>query len=132
MNWYYPDEWMPDGLVRRPHRFARWLGDDFFRCLVAVNVSHDREPRFGADDLRRLVQVEKIQWLGLDEHELTDADMLYLSRLKRLERLFLAKAPITDAGLAHLADLTNLRYLGLSETRITDDGLAHLRHMTKL
>jgi len=108
------------------------LGDDFFHCLVAVEIQDDERGITG-DVIQQVIALPFLKRLGLDYAEnLTDADFATLKRQRGLERLFLKGTQITDQGLRELSSLTNLRYLSLAKTKISDEGLASLKGMTRL
>jgi len=110
-----------------------WLGKDFFRSPLAIEVQGDQAKTITVDDLRRVLALQSLKRLGLDDAEnLTDADFAVLNRNPCLERLFLKGTRISNRGLRELSGLTNLRYLSLARTKITDEGLAYLKSMPRL
>jgi internalin A len=106
--------------------------------------------------LAPLAKLPEIEWIGLHESDITEADLEYLKGLTKLRRLgladtrlsdeglkrlegmttletlYLMENPITDAGLDHLQKLTNLKELGLGQTKITDAGLERLKTFKEL
>ena len=116
-----------------PQWLRDWLGEDFFRSLLAIEVQGDQAKTITVNDLRCVVALPSLKRLGLDDaEELSDGDFAFLSRNRNLERLFLRRTQVTDQGLRELSSLTNLRYLSLAKTKITDEGLVYLKRLTKL
>ena len=56
----------------------------------------------------------------------------YDDRREKVLTVSLRYCNVTDGDLIHLSKLTDLRHLELSDTRITDAGLEHLKGLTKL
>lgn len=63
----------------------------------------------------------------LDNTQVTDSDLQYLSEFDNLEYLSLVNTEVTDAGLQHLSSLTSLHEIHLADTRVTDEGVERLR-----
>ncbi|HUY92471.1 MAG TPA: leucine-rich repeat domain-containing protein [Pirellulales bacterium] len=82
--------------------------------------------------LAHLEGLTGLQSLSLDNTQITDAGLARLQELTGLQTLWLDNTPITDAGLAHLEGLTGLQSLWLDNTQITDAGLAQLKRLTGL
>ena len=59
---------------------------------------------------------------------MSDVDLRYLSALPVLEWLDLDDTQITDAGLDYLVALSSLRDLWLKRTHVTEQGVAALQH----
>lgn len=77
-----------------------------------------------------------IQWLGLGQHDVSDAGLKPLRVFTNLTRLDIAKADkVTDAGLACLGafpKLTHLQVGGALAWQITGKGMVHLKNLTAL
>ncbi len=56
----------------------------------------------------------------------------YDEQREKVLRVSLRYCNVTDGDLIHLSKLTDLRHLELSDTRITDAGLEHLKGLNKL
>jgi hypothetical protein len=61
------------------------------------------------------------------DHELTDADLIYLRRMTCLKKLDLHGEGITDIGLGCLEGLARLKVLRLHGTQVTDGAAAKLK-----
>ena len=61
--------------------------------------------------------------VNLRQAEITDTDLIQLTRVKGLERLNLSETRITDQGLEYLEGLAELKALDLSNTKISGRGL---------
>jgi hypothetical protein len=79
-----------------------------------------------------LAGLTKMQDLFLSNANFGDDDMRAVVSMKDLKYLGLNKTKITDKGMPSLARLTKLHYLGLYGTQITDEGMAALKGMTEL
>jgi hypothetical protein len=122
-----------DAEPQGPKWLRDWVGDDYFRTVVAVELEGDEARNVTANHVQQIGALRNLTRLSLDDaNRLTDSDLAPLRRLTRLERLFLANTAITDAGLQNLARLTELRYLSLAGTGVTDQGLIHLQQLSKL
>ena len=72
--------------------------------------------------------MQNLEWLGLDETQITDAGLKEVAKLQKLEWLGLDETQITDAGLKEVVKLQKLSMeettlLSLDRTQITDAGL---------
>ena len=82
----------------------------------------------------------KVRWQGqaweVDFHlrgrELTDEDLVHVSKLKQVEYLNLGRTQIRGPGLRHLKTLSKLRRLHLEQTAVDDAGIAQLAGMHSL
>jgi KAP family P-loop domain/Leucine Rich repeat len=75
-----------------------------------------------------LAELQQIKVLDLGDGDITNADLMYLSKLTSLQRLGLRGTQITDEGLRHLANLTSLRSLWLAGTsKLSKQAVAKLR-----
>jgi hypothetical protein len=104
--------------------------------------------RIEVDDgeLYHLKLLKKLQWLNLrgtciaddgtalkkKRTRITDAGLVYISKLKNLRNLYLNDTKISDSGLIYLRDLKKLVELDLSNTNVTDKGLDHLKGLKNL
>ena len=77
-------------------------------------------------------QMDKLQFLYLDESTVTDTDLSRLKAFTNLWSLSLKGTRITDAGLEHLQAMIRLSNLQLSRTDVTDAGLARLKDFNRL
>ena len=73
-----------------------------------------------------------VKSLDLSQAEVTDGDLVTLTKLPGLEDLNLARGDVTDRGLRHVATLRNLRRLNLAGTGITNGGLSALAMLPRL
>jgi Leucine-rich repeat (LRR) protein len=70
--------------------------------------------------------------LDLSASDISDTDLVELSRFTHLQILNLTSTQVTDAGLKQLLSLTQLKTLGLSDTHVTDAGLKTLASLKQL
>jgi len=84
------------------------------------------------DDLASLSKLPGLQFLFIDNTQVTDAAMLHLKLLTQLRELGLSSTRVTDKGLTNLGELTKLKWLALAGTQVTDAGLVHLSELSSL
>jgi Leucine-rich repeat (LRR) protein len=82
--------------------------------------------------LAPLEKLPEIEWIGLHDSDISEAELDHLKGLAKLRRLGLAHLKLDDASLKRIEVLTTIEILFLMENLITDAGLDHLRKMTKL
>ncbi len=87
---------------------------------------------FSRQGLRHLGRLERLEWLNLSRHAISDEGMESVSKLKNLKNLYLTEAQITDHGLKHLPDLKNLENLTVDRTKIGDAALEHISQISNL
>lgn len=114
---------------RGPTWLRQYLGSQAMRLfddVLEISVYED----FGDSDLARLTGLPHLEWLSLENTDVTDAGLEQVGKITSLKYLFLNNnRSLTDAGLAHLKGLSNLETLSLDDTQITDDGLHHLNSL---
>jgi len=114
---------------RGPACLYRWIGDDFFVRIIAVNGENDDVLEHAA----RLAHLSSLSFGPLhrnryvDSYPVTDAGLEHLKESSQLRTLMLNQTRVTDAGLTHLRGLTQLQYLNLSGTHVTAAGVAQLQ-----
>jgi uncharacterized protein (TIGR02996 family) len=92
--------------------------------------------------LRRLANLPRLRLLAIT-HDLTDEDLLEVSRLPFLEEFdLMGCSQLSNSALGYLANLSRLRRLSLWDAcdeegapvaaRITDEGIAHLARLSRL
>jgi Leucine-rich repeat (LRR) protein len=82
--------------------------------------------------LAPLEKLPEIEWIGLHDSDISEAELDHLKGLTKLRRLGLAHLKLDDASLKRIEDIATIEILFLMENPITDAGLDHLRKMTKL
>jgi len=82
--------------------------------------------------LRAIANSPHVGELVLEETNLSDAGMKYISTFSQLQRLELSGTKITDAGVKELAGSAHLRSLVLDSTQLTNAGLIHLENLKQL
>jgi Leucine-rich repeat (LRR) protein len=82
--------------------------------------------------LAGLAGCERLQSLGLDDTNVTDADLEKLPVLPELRDVWLNRSLVCDDGLAHVARLPKLRKLILTGINLEGPGLAHLAKIPSL
>jgi uncharacterized membrane protein len=75
---------------------------------------------------------EQIVWLKAGGQPITDNHLSRLMPLNKLTKLSLDNCRITDAGLSQLKSFSRLQYLNLNGNQITAAGLAPLKGLTGL
>jgi Leucine Rich repeat len=153
---------IPDAEPPGPRWLRKWIGDDYFRKVVAVDfafghtkgsrlpsVDDDRLRCFESlpdverielghnravtdDGLARLRNLKKLDMLWLYDCNITGTGLKHLAHLPNLYGLDLRGAPITHEGVIAIAQVQNLRSLWIPETPITDDDLAALKPLVRL
>ena len=129
---------------RRPQTWLEEQFDDPGDEPVGVHTFSDLDLQFADDDtndaelehvielLEQVNGLESIEYVFLDNTNITDAGLKRLGSLPNLHYLALSGTKVTDEGLKHLEGLANFRELYLMDTKITDAGLEHLKVLTKL
>jgi hypothetical protein len=118
-------EEMPSYLGLPPHAWVRSLmGEDFYRNVVSVSLEYNRQ--LTDDDLVPVSRLDHLRRLDLDLTAITDKGLEHLGTLPRLESLDIGSTEIGSEGLAYLDGAPDLVSLGLSFTMIDDEGIAHL------
>jgi len=80
-----------------------------------------------------LVSFEKqIVWLKLGFSNISDQQMINISKLKNVVRLGLEHTNISDVGLKGIKNFKYLEYLNLYGTNVTDEGLKQLEGLKNL
>ncbi len=105
--------------------------------LLAREISESKVPGLRLDGttdshVKYLAGLTSIEWLWLQDTEITDAGLEPLKALTGLRTLTFTGDQVTDLGLAHLQRLTELRTLYLTGCRITDLGLASFQALKAL
>jgi hypothetical protein len=147
-DWEY--HWSPSMAGPRCRDWLHEYGDDFFNDVVfVVGVSDDAQMEYlkglpnveflDLDDtqitdtgLRQLAGLTQLRVLSLRHTKTTDEGLTGIVRLPRLERLVLDDTGITDAGVKQLSRVPQLQGLSLDNTLVTDAGMAPLAGMTHL
>lgn len=118
-------------LYTGPKWILRWL-QKRVPIYDRINFVDITTPSIPNGLFSELESLSRLEVLGLDGAQVTDADLEHLKGLTQLSNLDLAETSTTDAGLESLQGLTNLEALILSRTQVTDAGLVHLKNMSKL
>ena len=94
--------------------------------VMSVNLG---PVRMMDNDIELLSGLQQLQWLAMQNSELTDAGAKRISELgfPQLSLLKLDNARITDDGLKSLSALPSLRDLHIQQTRVTPMALAALK-----
>jgi Leucine Rich repeats (2 copies) len=81
-----------------------------------------------------LAHLKNLKTVHMNNSNLTNDSLVFLSRLPRIEELSLEQNHFSDEGLARLHGKDGLKrlYIGLGDGQITNTGLAHLRDFRKL
>jgi serine/threonine protein kinase len=112
---YCGPKWIPQSLQSGTPLFSR------------ISLAYIHAKDVPADLISELGSLANLTVLGLEETNVTDAELVHLKDLTRLISLDLRDTKVTDAGLVHLKHLTGLREVLLSNRNITADGVATLR-----
>ena len=84
----------------------------------------------GLAHVAELVNLQELHMYG--SKRITDMGLRYLQDLTRLEYVGLQNTNLTGAGIVFLRELDNLKWLSLSFTRTSDVEVVHLSSMTQL
>ncbi|WP_169977585.1 protein kinase domain-containing protein [Tautonia rosea] len=101
-------------------------------ALPSLTYLHLGEADLSDEDLMLISRCSNLQMLWVCWSDLTDRGIMQLGRLKELRYLDLRRTQLTNAGVPALAKLPNLEHLILSGTQITDGGLSPLQGLPKL
>lgn len=98
-------------------------------------VSIDLTGTVSDEHLDSILELSKLEMLGLTGTDVTDKGIAQLSGLPHLRSLSLAWTKVSDAGIQGLRNAKSLRVLDLNHTGVSDKGikvveaLPHLRHL---
>lgn len=98
--------------------------------VVGASLSH--LPATDVDVARLADRCPEIEWLHLEDTEVTDRGVDDLCRFHHLRMVTLSQTSISNQGLERLGHLPNLEELKLSETQISNKGLRYLKNMPSL
>lgn len=84
------------------------------------------------DDLVHLSKIPNIVRLNLANTKVTGSGLRHISHMQSLTHLYLQNSDITDDGLKHLESLGGLSYINLYKAPVTNDGLRHLKKIRSL
>ena len=84
------------------------------------------------EGLRCLGSLPKLEWLELNDTQLTDAGLAHIEPLTGLKFLHIRNCAVGDNGLSHLNGLVTLEQIILDGTQVTDEGLVHLAPLKQL
>jgi Leucine Rich Repeat (LRR) protein len=98
--------------------------------VVGASLSH--LPATDIDVARLADRFPEIEWLHLEDTEITDRSVDDLCRFDHLRMVVLSQTSISDQGLERLGHLRDLKELKLSQTQISDKGLRYLKNMPSL
>lgn len=85
------------------------------------------------DQLEDLVsRVSSFGVLKLDENDITNEGVKYLTNLNSIKELQLKDTRIDDGAIPYLQQLNDLEMLHLGSTKVTIDGILHLKSLPKL
>jgi hypothetical protein len=80
----------------------------------------------GTSWLKYVEGLDSLKHLGIDNTDITDADMDHLLQLPALRNLVISGTKISDAGVARLKGAPSLRWIDAQSTNITESGAAQL------
>ena len=69
---------------------------------------------------------------SLEETQITEEGIRYISKLLKLEWLNLYKTKINNRSLKEIAEKKSPKILPIGSTNVTDEGMTHLVTMTQL
>lgn len=107
------------------------LADDAIPALTGIvslaklNLYQTQVGDAGVEALLPLA--EKLEWLNLDDTQITDAAGSTLAQMKNLKFLHIGRTKTTDALIGSLASLTQLEKIHVTRTGITEEGAGRLR-----
>jgi len=85
------------------------------------------------DELRKIIQLTKLQHLNASSEEIVDTHLEIISQVSSIELLDLDVSEITDAGIPFIIPLQNLKALRLKDNpQLTDACIPHLAKLKDL
>jgi hypothetical protein len=93
---------------------------------------HQDDEHLSFTAMREMPPMPNLRGVNLYDTNVTDADLVWLSKCPRLECIDLTGVKISDAGLEHLTGLTRLRVLSVAGDGITDRGCQLLARISSL
>lgn len=120
--------------LRTLHLCDTFLTNEGVGELSSLKLTTLTLSRTSIDDvaMAHLAEMATLEWLDVEENEVTDDGLGYLAGLTRLKHLNLTRTKITNAGLATVGAMSLLEELYLSHTSTSDDGIPHLANLSKL
>jgi Leucine Rich repeat len=124
-----------------PRWLRSWLGEDFFREVVVVNLCRDADevptsessPARDAEVASRLRGLPGVTLLAIRGAQASDATIVHIRGMRRLEILQVNVAPdLTDAGAETIGSLPSLKHLVVTGSRLTDRGLEQIAGLPRL
>ena len=130
-DWQLTDDGKINGTEHPPGPawLRRWLGDEYFQSVAAVDFS---AAWIRDEDFPPIERLGSIRHLWLHETRVTDAIAPRISRLRELKSLDLTRTALTDRGMRELASLRELTFLSIADTGVADAGMRELAQLTKL
>jgi hypothetical protein len=98
------------------------------RALITHQTSF---PAGGLEFLQDLRNLEDVIFID-GKDNLTDSDMLWLTKLPKLKWLHISASNLTDEALRHIAAIPHLESLDVDSNKFTNDGVAYLRSVLSL
>ena len=103
-----------------------WIGDAFFRDVVAVSFL---EPKLDNTELAAisarggLGDFGRLKKLILMDTNVGDEGLRQLGTMTQVRTLYLGGSKVTDGGMSYLKGWTRLKDLGVSNTQVGDAGM---------
>lgn len=110
-----------------PRWLANLMGRDSFYTVRRLCV--------GSGCYRRLGTARFARYMERRRNDLSDSDLIIISRLRHLESLSISSMHVTDAGLGYIARLQGLRDVTLRAPLVTEHGvrlLARTKHIESI
>lgn len=114
--------------VERLKPIAESIGWDEEGYVISIDLAG----HISDTQIQSLLELRRLETLGLFGCDVRDADIGSLSQLPRLIALSLAWTGISDAGVKELKNVKSLRILDLNHTAVTDEGIDTIKNMKSL
>ena len=111
-----------------PRWLRRWLGDDFFRSVAAVQFMGPIQPEV----LGAVARLDGLVYLNLPATQGLEDAWPVLGRLTRLEKVYLAGSGVNDQAIQTFGKLGSLWWIHLSNARLSDKALDELARFPAL
>ena len=118
--------------------FRQFFGPETYQPVRLINMltggQIERDKKKLPDDfLSQLSALPEIEFLGLENTEISESDWHNLSKFRKLKIIHLGNSNISDDGVKSLSELPELDTLSMSDTKgITDSALPYISKLPKL
>ena len=97
-----------------------------------IEISGNKNKNIRDSHLKFIGSLKEITDLSLEETQITEEGIRYISKLPKLEWLNLYKTKINNRSLKEIAEKKSPKILPIGSTNVTDEDMTHLVTMTQL